>query len=206
MDVPGGDRADAQPLGELREQAVAAAIATAEGALQLDAQVVCAEGREQVLRCLRRLRVPILFDAPCEHAVAGAAGQADEALGVPRDGLERNAGLEPVLFVCLCQEPAEVAVAARVLTQERQVVAVGERDLGTGDRPDSERRERLRHLHRAMQAVVVGQRERLVALLGGRVGELDRVRCAVEEREGRMTVELDVRHTNICSHSYRQRA
>ena len=79
------------------------------------------------------------------------------------------------------------------------MVAVVERDLGARDRPDPERGERLRHLHRAVEPVVVGQRERLVALLGGRVCELDRVRCAVEEREGRMTVELDVRHTNICS-------
>ena len=44
VDVAGGDGRDAEPLGELGEQAVAAAVAAAVGALQLDAQAVAAEG------------------------------------------------------------------------------------------------------------------------------------------------------------------
>ena len=79
-------------------------------------------------------------------------------------------------------------------------MAVVQRHLGAGDRPDPQRRERLRHLHRAVQPVVVGQRKRRVALLGGGVRELHRVRRAVEKRERGMTVELDICHANICSH------
>ena len=60
--------------------------------------------------------------------------------------------------------------------------------------------QRLRHLHGAVQAVVVGQRERLVALLGRRPGQLDRVRGAVEERVGGVAVELDVGHEHMFAH------
>ena len=62
---------------------------------------------------------------------------------------------------------------------------------------------RLRELHRAVDAVVVGQRERLVALLRRRRRQLVGQRGAVEEREGGVGVELDVRHTNTCSHMSR---
>ena len=36
-----------------------------------------------------------------------------------------------------CDQPAEVAIAGPVLAQEREVVAVVECQLGTGDRPDA---------------------------------------------------------------------
>jgi hypothetical protein len=80
-------------------------------------------------------------------------------------------------------------------------MAIVQRDLRAGDRADPERGERLRHLHRAVETVVVGQRKGFMALLGGDVRELHRMRSAIEEREGRMAVELDVSHANICSHS-----
>ena len=60
--------------------------------------------------------------------------------------------------------------------------AAFERDLGAGDRPQPERLRRVRELERAVDAVVVGQRERLVAELGGARGELLGLRGAVEER------------------------
>ena len=60
-------------------------------------------------------------------------------------------------------------------------MAVVERDLGAGDRPDAERLRGLGELHGAVQAVVVGERQRLVALLRGGAGQLDRVRRAVEK-------------------------
>ena len=53
--------------------------------------------------------------------------------------------------------------------------AVVERQLGARDRPDPERLQRMRHLHGAVEAVVVGEREGAVALLGGRAGELNRM-------------------------------
>ena len=75
--------------------------------------------------------------------------------------------------------------------------AVLERDLGTGDVADPERAQRLGHLHGAVQAVVIGERQRLVALLGGRPRELDGVRRAVEERVGGVAMELHVGHEHM---------
>ena len=72
-------------------------------------------------------------------------------------------------------------VAGGGLAEEREVRAVVERQLGTGERPDPERPRGLRQLHRAVQAVVVRERERPVALLGGSARQLDRVRRAVEK-------------------------
>ena len=51
----------------------------------------------------------------------------------------------------------------------------------------------VRELERAVDAVVVGERERVVAELGRAGGELLRQRRAVEERVGRVRVQLDVR-------------
>ena len=56
MDVAGGDGGDAEPVGELGEQAVAAAVAAAVRALQLDAQVVAAECLDEALRPTPRPR------------------------------------------------------------------------------------------------------------------------------------------------------
>ena len=52
----------------------------------------------------------------------------------------------------------------------------------------------VRELERAVHPVVVGERERLVAELGGTGGELLRQGCPVEERVRRMAVQLDVTH------------
>jgi ureidoglycolate hydrolase len=48
-----------------------------------------------------------------------------------------------------------------------------------------------------VQAVVVRQGERAVALLGGRPGQLDRVRSSVQEGVGGVTVELDIWHEQM---------
>jgi len=64
VDVAGGDRRDPEPLGELREQAVAPAVAAAVGALQLDTQVVAAEDLGEALAGRPRRRVPGPLDSP----------------------------------------------------------------------------------------------------------------------------------------------
>ena len=92
MDVAGGDRGDAEPVGELGEQAVAAAVAAAEGALELDAQAVGAEGGQEPLARRPGLGMLSRSIALREHAVARAAGQADESLGVARDRLNGTLG------------------------------------------------------------------------------------------------------------------
>jgi hypothetical protein len=70
--------------------------------------------------------------------------------------------------------------------------AVVERQLRARDRADPERLQGVRHLHGAVEAVVVCQREGAVALLRRRARELYRVRCAVKEGIGGVAVELDI--------------
>ena len=51
--------------------------------------------------------------------------------------------------------------------------AVVERELRARDRPDAERLQRVRHLHGAVEAVVVGEGQSAMALLGGSSSELN---------------------------------
>jgi hypothetical protein len=67
-----------------------------------------------------------------------------------------------------------------------------ERDLRARDGADAERLRRVRELEGAVDAVVIRERERLVAELGGAGGELLGLRRPVEERVRRVRVELDV--------------
>ena len=56
-----------------------------------------------------------------------------------------------------------------------------ERHLGAGDRTEPERLRGVRELERAVDAVVIGERERRIAELGGADGQLFGQRGAVEE-------------------------
>ena len=73
------------------------------------------------------------------------------------------------------QEPAEVGVAARRLDEQRHVRPAAKRDLRAGDRPDADCLCRVRELERPAHPVVIGERERLVAELGGRERQLLRM-------------------------------
>ncbi len=75
--------------------------------------------------------------------------------------------------------------------------AAGERYLRAGDRADAEVLRRVRELERAVEAVVVGERERRIAELRRACGKLLRLRGAVEERIGAVGVELYIRHTPV---------
>ena len=75
------------------------------------------------------------------------------------------------------------AYPARVSTSS-VTCAPPQRHLRAGDRPHAEEPRRVRELERAVDPVVVGERERLVAQLGGPRGELLRPRGTVEERIG----------------------
>src|SRR5262249_57945674 len=80
------------------------------------------------------------------------------------------------------------------LDEQRDVRAVGERQLRTGDRMHAEVLRSVRELQRSVQPVVVGERERGIAELGGTDGELLRQRRTVEERVRGVRVQLDVRN------------
>ena len=229
VDVARRDRPDAERGGEVAQERVPARVPAFVRALQLDVEAVAAEGA-----CEPGGRVRVAD----REAVASAAREADEPLvllleqrlvELRRPGLavRRVARVR----VRRRQQPAEVPVAACALHEQRDVAGssggkaaaarpadraafggawrlVRERDLGAGDRPHAELLRGVRELERAVDAVVVGERERLVAELSRAGRELLRLRGAVEERVRRVRVQLDVGHDPLrwTSRSSRRRA
>ena len=91
------------------------------------------------------------------------------------------------------EDATEVRVAPLRLAEQRHVRPLRKSHFGAGDRTHAEVLRRMCKLERAVDAVVIGQRERVVAELGGPRGELLGQRRTVEERVGRVRVQLDVR-------------
>ena len=71
--------------------------------------------------------------------------------------------------------------------------AIGEGQLGAGDRCDTSRPRRSRELHGAVEPVVIGDGQRLVAQIGGLTNDLLWQGRAIEEGECGVEMELDVR-------------
>ena len=82
----------------------------------------------------------------------------------------------------LGEQAAEIRVALRSLDEQGDVGASYQAQLSARDRPDADRFGRVGELERAADGVVVGERERLVAQVGGPRGQLLGPRGAVEER------------------------
>ena len=82
VDVPGRDAGDAEPLRERNEIPVARPVPTPERPLQLDPEAVGPERPGQPLADRLSSAVLTAGDPPRQGAVAGAAGEADEPLGV----------------------------------------------------------------------------------------------------------------------------
>ena len=199
VDVAGRDAGHAEPGGELGEPAVAGAVVAPVGALQLDPEVVGAEGLQQPPAQPRRARRLAALPGARQQAVAGAAREADEPLGVGLDPLQRHPGLPGAALRALAgvgvrrgQQPAEVAVAGLALDQQGQVGAALEGQLGAGDRPHAALPAGDRELHRPPDPVVVGEGEGGVAVGRGGDGQLGRGRGAVQEGEGGVGVQLYV--------------
>ncbi len=166
VDVSRRDRLDAEVLGEVAQEPDAARVAALEGSLELDVEASAAE-RPREARC--RVRIDEA------EAAAGAAGEADEPFVQLHEALERDRGRQRLAILSPRsarsrvrgrQEPAEVRVARPALHEQRDVRSSVERHLRARDRPDAEVLRRVRELERAVDAVVVGERERLVAELG----------------------------------------
>ena len=199
VDVPRRDRLDAEMLGEVAKRRVPPRVAPLVRALELDEEAVAAErGREPggTVRVAER------------KPVTGTAREADEPVGEGGEGLERDGGLEEHAVLLprrtspgmrRGEDAAEVRVALPGLAKERDVGAVGNRHLRAGDRADPGELRRMRELERAVDAVVVGERECLVAELRRPGHELLGVRRPVEERVGRVAVQLDI---PPCAHGH----
>src|SRR5205823_14427039 len=88
--------------------------------------------------------------------------------------------------------PAHVGVAAQVARDEDQLLTV-DLQRAADDGLDAELAARLEVTYRAVDASVVGDGEGGHLELGRTHGELVGVRAAIEEREVRVAVQLDVR-------------
>ncbi len=191
--VARGDRLHADRFRQVAQPRVPLCVAAFVGPLQLDEEPVSPEHRGQLGGAVR-----IAGAEP----VPRAARKADQALvvlreQVPVEARRKQLGyLGPGAGVRRGQQPAEVRVALRRLDEERHVRPVRERHLRARDRPHAEGLRRVRELERAVDPVVVGQRERLVPQLGGARSQFLRMRGAVEERIRRMAVQLDVAHSS----------
>ena len=214
MHVPRRDRLHAEVLGEVVEGRMASRVAPLEGTLQLDEEPLPPEcGGEP------RSTGLIVERKPFARA-AGEADEPLAQLrdGLERDGGRQE---DAVLLALRTrsgmgrgQDAAEVRVALAALAEQRDVRSstprsgagqagtsapgrlrrayAAECHLGAGDRPYSRELGGVRELERAVDAVVIGERERLVAELRRTGCELLRMRRPVEERVCGVTVELDV--------------
>jgi len=186
-------------LGELREVADEGQVAARAGALQLDEHVAAAERVDQFPGSGLGVAAAAGRDETGHGAVAGAAGEADEALGVGRQvggvqfGRQGAArGGRARVAVGEGDEPAEVGVAGSALREERDVRTVGQGELGPGDGADAGVAAGVGEHERPGEPVVVRQRQRLVSERGGLLGHLLGARCAVQEAEGAVRVQFDV--------------
>ena len=199
--VAGDERRHAQRRREIAQRGVAPRVAALVRTLQLDEEVLASEDIGEPRR-----RVRVANGEP----VPRAAGETDEPVVqlLEQRRLERRRQrlaslLRPRPRMRRREQPAEVRVPLLRLDEEREMRPAVECHFRAGDRPDAESLRRVRELERAVDAVVVGERERLVAELRRPGSELLRLRGPVEERVGAVGVQLDVAHpqfyTNIRS-------
>ena len=181
MDVAGNDGLHPRMSCEVTEERVPAGVAALERALQLDVEALRPEGAGKGGGGVR---------VTYTEALSRAAREADEPLvqlgqesRVER-GRQQDPLLRPRVRVCRGQQPAEVRVPLGGLDEQGHVRPAVQGHLGARDRPDADELRRVGELERAVDALVVGERERLVAELRRAQRQLLRVRGAVEERIG----------------------
>ena len=161
VDVAGRDAAQPKARGERGERAVAGAVAGEERALQLDAQALAAEGLAQ------RAHARLVVDAALRRSRSGrrAPRRARRPPRARPAGATGSRGRSRVWAWASVSRRQRLRQPRSLGDQQRQVAAVVEAQLGAVDRAQPDRARRVRELHRAVDAVVVGQRERAVAEL-----------------------------------------
>jgi hypothetical protein len=192
VDVTRRDRLHAEVLGEITEKCVAPRVPSLERPLELDVESI-----RPKCGCKRRGRIRVDDSQP----TPGAAGEANKSLGELQGRLERDPGREwfPVFFprpprsgMGGGEQAAEIPIAASALNEQRDMSTTLERDFRARDRSHPECLRRVRELERAVDAVVIGERESLVSELRCASGELLRLRRPVQKAVRGVTVELDV--------------
>ena len=204
VDVAGRDGGDPEPLGELGEAPVASPVAAPERPLQLDPEAFAAEAaRPGAGRAPRpagrpsrsrpparapsraqpeRQTRPSLRSSSESRPSAGGRGSRPGRGRVPAcASVSRRQRLrQPVAFG---DQEGEVEATDRARSR-----LVGDRELGADDRADPDPLAGLGELHRPADVVVVGERERLIAVLRGgarRSPRAARRRRGTSRRSGR---------------------
>ena len=155
-------------------------------------------------------------EVPCvdetgELAVA-AAGEQDQPLGVVAQ-VGGDCLILPILFVLVLieqdgqrgtavveggQEAAEVAVAGAGFGEQGEMRAIGEGDFGAGDGCHAGGIGHPGELHRAVEAIVIGDGQRDVAEADRLVDDVFREGGAIEEGVGGVEVQLGIdRHRAV---------
>ena len=186
VDVAGRDRLDAEVLGEVAQETEPPRVSPLERPLQLDVEALAAEGACQARRGVR-------VEEP--ETAPRAAGEADEpsfnstTVSSDTEGGSGSRSSRPTRRVPACavvSSRQRFAYPRRDSTSSVTWAPPSSVDLCACDRPHAERLRRVRELERAVDAVVVCERERLVPELGSARRELLRLRRAVEERVRRV--------------------
>src|SRR4029077_4815899 len=99
---------------------------------------------------------PLALQCPRQQSVATPPGENDQPV-VPRlEGRELKSWVESLgVEVRLGEEPAKICVPLRRLSEQNEMTAIGEGDLGTGDCLQAERLGGLREPERAVDAVAI---------------------------------------------------
>ena len=201
----GGDDADAEARRQPGQRRVAFVVERLTVMGQLDADPAGAEPVHQIgQRPLRRVRTAI--GKRLAHMAFAAPGQD---VPVPAGGLGQRVEVVARLALLAAgqvrrgQLPRQPSVAFRAAGQHQQVRAGRIRLLGAGARPQRqfgaedgahvEFGGRFGEPHRAVQAVVVGQRQGAQIQPGGLLDQLLRRAGPVEEAVRRMRMQLGIR-------------
>jgi hypothetical protein len=90
------------------------------------------------------------------------------------------------------EQPAEITIAGARFDQQVEPPRTLERHVGADDRPHAGTPRGLKEARRAVDAVSIGERQRVVAAGGGALDQIFGKRCAMEKAEGAATAQLDV--------------
>src|SRR5437899_188190 len=108
--------------------------------LDLDEKPVSPEDFLAVLREFDGGADPLGLHCPRQQSVAASPGENDQPVMPRLEGREWASWVEALgVEVRLGEEPAKICVSLRRLSEQNEMTAIGECDLGTGDRLQAER-------------------------------------------------------------------